>query len=245
MSTEPGSLERSFREVCEPAGIAGADMDMRQLDLLRDEHGKLPGNVFQIMRQRGVGRPPGATNKRNAKLAQLICSQHGDPVLFMASVYSMPTDQLVELLRLADNADEREAQLYEVARSLEEECSKLARKSDLSKAEGQRLDRLVDRLADIAKVLRSTPGDLAIKALALQKQAAQEVAQYVHGKQPVSVNVTGKADMVLVVPGLNAPIMDAKHLEEEIRQRGLEGIDFENMKLIDGECTEIGDEDED
>lgn len=247
MTTQPGSLERAIRAEVESRGIAGLETDPNQLDLLRGDNGKLPANVFQLVRQgqahRGRGRPAGATNKRNQKLAQLICQEHGDPVLYMASIYSMPLDQLLEMLRLADNAAEREDRLYQLAETFEKEAATLAAKGTLSKAEAQHLDRLSDRLADIARVLRSTPGDLAIKALALQKQAAQEVAQYVHGKQPVSVNVTGKADMVLLVPGLNAPIMDPKALEDEIRARGLDAIDLENMQLIEGDATEIEQDD--
>lgn len=241
--TAAGGLDRAFREACDGGAVLGAETEPLLLDELRGPDGKLPGNVFQLVRQgraRKAGRPEGAKNKRNAKLAQLICQQHGDPVLYMASLYSMPTDQLVELLRLADDSAAMEARLYDLAEKIEGQIAALLAKSTLTKAQGQVLERLVDRLGDIAKVLRTKPGDLAVKALALQKQAAQEVAQYVHGKQPVSVNVTGKSDMVLIVPGINAPLMDPKHLEEEVARRGLGAIDLEAIELVPVDEDEEG-----
>ncbi|MFY9350651.1 MAG: hypothetical protein WBL20_09550 [Sphingobium sp.] len=100
MSTEPSSLEKSFRAVTGESITAGVEPE--QLDLLRDKHGRLPSNVFQQLRQRGRGRPTGARNKRTDDLARLVAQQHGDPVLFMASLYSTPLDQLVELMIAAD-----------------------------------------------------------------------------------------------------------------------------------------------
>ncbi|HEX8400511.1 MAG TPA: hypothetical protein VF628_02280 [Allosphingosinicella sp.] len=247
MSTQGSSLERAFRDQCAQgsSGIAGGEADAHQLDMLRGPDGKLPGNVFQLVRQgkaRGPGRPAGAGNKRNQKLAQLICQEHGDPVLFMASIYSMPTDQLVELLKLADDSAAMEDRLFRLAESVERQIAVLMDTGTATAAARKQLESLVDRLGDISKVLRTKPGALAVQALALQKQAAQAVAEYVHGKQPVSVNVHGKADMVLLVPGLNAPVMDPKHLESEVRARGLEAVDLENMTLIEGDGCEVGDD---
>lgn len=102
MSTEPSSLEKSIRAVTGESLTAG--MEPEQLDLLRDGRGKLPADVFQRMRvqARGRGRPVGARNKRTDDLARLIAQQHGDPVMFMASLYSTPLDQLIELMIIAD-----------------------------------------------------------------------------------------------------------------------------------------------
>ncbi|MFX4085618.1 hypothetical protein ACKU27_11000 [Sphingobium yanoikuyae] len=100
MSTEPSSLEKAMRAVTGESITAG--MEPEQLDMLRDEKGFLPSDVFRRMRQRGPGRPAGARNKRNDDLAKLVAQQHGDPVLFMASLYSTPLDQLVELMLIAD-----------------------------------------------------------------------------------------------------------------------------------------------
>lgn len=247
-----GSLGRAFRAVTDGSAVAGVPVEPSLLDGMRGDDGRLPADTFRQLRRgySGRGRPPGAGNKRNQKIAQLVCQEAGDPVLFMASLYRMPLDQLVELLRLADDSAAMEERLYRLAENIEADIAKLAGKGNLTKAEGQLVERLVDRLGDIAKVLRVKPGDLAVKALALQKQAAAEVATYVHGRQPVSIDVKGKADMVLLVPGLNAPLGDAKHLEDEVRRRGLEAVDFENMALLpvpdaeDGEFSEVEDEEE-
>ncbi|WP_414902473.1 hypothetical protein ACMT1E_04385 [Sphingomonas flavalba] len=247
MSTAPSSLEQAFRGATEGGAVLGADADATQLDLLRDpKTGRLPSNVFQLVRRGEArrGRPRGAGNKRNEKLAKLITHNHGDPVMFMASVYAMPLDQVVELLRLADDAAEREERLLTLADQVEQHVAQMAEAGVASGKKLEAVERLVDRLSDIAKVLRSTPGDLAVRALALQVQAARATAEYVHGKQPVAVSVTGKADMVLLVPGLNAPAgMDPKALQDAVTQGGLESIDFEGMKLIEGAGPDDADDD--
>lgn len=81
--------------------MLGAAIEPEQLDAFRDEQGSLPRNVFQLARQHKSGRPLGAKNKRNEVLAKLICQQHGDPVQYMASLYSMPLDQMIDLIKLA------------------------------------------------------------------------------------------------------------------------------------------------
>lgn len=104
MSTASTSLERAFR--AEVGGLFGGEVDPASIDALRDRHGKLPGNVFQLVRQgeaaRGPGRPKGALNRRNADLAKLLDHHGPDPVLWMQSLFAMPLDQLVELLATAD-----------------------------------------------------------------------------------------------------------------------------------------------
>lgn len=253
MSTPSSSLEKSFRDaaggVRVPVGLAGVETDPSQLDLLRDADGKLPGNVFQLIRQgkaKGPGRPAGAGNKRNAKLAALICERSGDPVLFMSDVYAMPLDQLVELLRAADNVDEQDALLYRLAENVERQVETLLAKGSYTAADRKMLDGLVDKLGDISKVLRGRPGQLASAALAIQLQAARATAEYVHGKQPVSVHVQGKADMVLLVPGLNAPLTETSgELAAAVGKYGVECIDVEGMRLIpnfDGDDDDAGDE---
>lgn len=106
MSTEPSSLEKAFHKVAEP-GLFGVASNADAIDALRDTNGKLPRNTFQLMRQheregRGRGRPKGAGNKRNEQIAKLVCQKFGDPVQAMASLYAMPLDQLVELVKLVD-----------------------------------------------------------------------------------------------------------------------------------------------
>lgn len=52
-----------------------------------------------------------------------------------------------------------------------------------------------------------------IEALAIQAKAAAEVAPYVHGKQPVAIDMTLKADMVLAIAGLT----DTQEAVEELQ----------------------------
>jgi hypothetical protein len=54
-------------------------------------------------------------------------------------------------------------------------------------------------------VLKAKPGELALKALQTQLAARREVAQYVHGKMPVQVDLNTKADVILNIPGLTDP----------------------------------------
>lgn len=106
MSTEPSSIEKAFHKAAEP-GLFGVATDADAIDALRDAKGNLPRNAFQLVRQqeregRGRGRPKGAGNKRNEQIAKLVCQKFGDPVQAMASLYAMPLDQLVELVKLVD-----------------------------------------------------------------------------------------------------------------------------------------------
>ena len=115
MSTKPSSLEGAAQEFIDsagdemgaPEGIMGRRATPEQLDAFRDPKGNLPPNVFQLVRQgegetRGPGRPKGSRNKRSDDLARLIAHKYGDPVEYMASLYAMPFDQLVELVKKAD-----------------------------------------------------------------------------------------------------------------------------------------------
>jgi len=111
MSTEPSSLEGAIRDEMESQGRLGplGGAQPEQLDAFREpDTGKLPANVFQLVRQqpggdaRGRGRPKGSKNKRSADLAKLIVHKFGDPVEAMASLYAMPFFDLCEMVRAAD-----------------------------------------------------------------------------------------------------------------------------------------------
>lgn len=72
----------------------------------------------------------------------------------------------------------------------------------------------------------------AIDALRLQIECADKVAPYVRGKQPISIEVTGRKDVVLVVGGINAPDnVSKKELSDAITQHGLAALDPDSREL--------------
>jgi hypothetical protein len=204
------------RELGDEDGVLGAAASAEQLDMLRDGNGKLPGNVFQLVRdqaaKRGAGRPKGAGNRRNDQLAKLIVHQHGDPVMAMASLYSRPLDQLIELVLIADSTAEREERLLSLIDKAEDMIggvmgfikSGLADKSAFERATAliDKIEPILERVFDAAKALKMKPGDLAIKALNLQLAAARATAEYVHSKKPVEATVSVKTDGVIVMPAV-------------------------------------------
>jgi hypothetical protein len=60
----------------------------------------------------------------------------------------------------------------------------------------------IDKLALAASRISGKPGKLALDALALQMQAHVKALEYVHGKQPISVDIAGKVDLVIFAPEL-------------------------------------------
>jgi hypothetical protein len=195
MSTKTSALESAFREAADGGAILGMQMEADQLDLLRDDCGSLPKNVFQLARQRKAGRPPESKNKRNQVLAKLICQQSGDPVLFMSSIYAMPLDQVVELIKLA--------------------------------APGSG---------------KAPPGDLAVRALSLQLQAAKAVAEYVHSKKPTEVAVDHRVDGTIVgfvapgqgdVTGAVGEVM--KRIGDAVQAGAIDAGQVLDFRIVDGE----------
>lgn len=268
MSTEPTSLEKAFHKAASPAevGLFGVEATPNAIDAMRDANGKLPPNVFQLMRQapgeaRKPGRPKGAGNKRTEQLAKLITHKFGDPVEAMASLYATPLDQLVELVMIADGSQERQQELdalvFELGRSVR----------DLIKANGGR-DAMasIDRLAEACEALESVarrsagkPGDIAIKALNVQLAAAKATAEYVHSKKPVEATVSLKTDGVLVFPGgvagsfeqLDEATRGAAAMIQQAVDSGsittdmLAGMKLVDGQLMDAEWTEVDDENDD
>lgn len=212
MSTDRPALERAIiRELGSEDGVLGAAQTSEQLDLLRDATGKLPQNVFRLAREeaarRGPGRPAGATNRRNDMLARLVVQQHGDPVMAMASMYSRPLDQLIELVLIADSTAEREERLLGLidrAEAMIRQCMDLVTSGGLAGDKIDKITGMLDRVFDAAKALKMKPGDLAIKALNLQLAAARSVAEYVHSKKPVEATVNVKTDGVIVMPAVQS-----------------------------------------
>jgi hypothetical protein len=89
-----------------------------------------------------------------------------------------------------------------------------------------------DPLLFLASVYQRTPEELAAEvgcskadALALQVRAASEVAPYVHGKQPVRLQVQSAGAITLLVPGLNAPAQGEGETLADLAKR---------LQLVDG-----------
>lgn len=73
----------------------------------------------------------------------------------------------------------------------------------------------------------------AIDAMRMKIEAADKVAPYVRGKQPISIEVTGRKDLVLLVPGLNVPTnVDPQTLSDAITEHGLAALDPESGELL-------------
>ncbi|QNQ09259.1 hypothetical protein [Sphingomonas alpina] len=233
MTTEASSLFQAME--AEVGTVMGVDAGTEQLDLLRDpETGKLPSNVFQLARSRaegrGVGRPAGARNKKSAQLARLIVEKHGDPVLGMAAIYAMPLDQLVELLLIADGSKERMERFEILADRVQTMVDHMLDGESgrpLTDKQVEKLGELAERMGDLAKTLKSKPGELALKALNTQLQARREVAQYVHGKMPVAIDVNSRADVILNIPGLTDPA----HLAEYVEHGELTDVDINRLEF--------------
>lgn len=233
----------------------GAWVSPHQLDLLRDDKGKLPGNVFQLVRegerQRGPGRPAGSRNRRNDDLARLYLSKYPDPVLAMGALANTPLDQLIETILIADSTAEREERLFGLIERAEAMIAGVMKgvAGAVSDTTIDKVTAILDRVFDAAKALKMKPGDLAIKALNLTLAAHKAAAEYVHSKKPVAVDVTARVDGVIVA----APVAPAGATFDErdslIRMAG-EGIarmladgridptTIANYRMIDGQLVD-------
>lgn len=259
MTAKPSSLEAALRDRAGSEGIMGADVSPEQLELLRGADGRLPQNVFRLMRapeRRGPGRPKDARNKRSQDLAKLIIHKHGDPVMAMAAMYAMPIDQLIELILIADSTAEREERLLQLVDKAGELIDTLMASikaggliaSDKLDSRIDKVSTLLDRVFDAAKALKMKPGDLAIKALNLQLAAAKATAEYVHSKKPVEANVNVKSDGVLVMPGAPAGAtfdaadalvrQAADSIAEALRTGRIEASDLTGLRLIEGQLVD-------
>ena len=107
-------------------------------------------------------------------------------------------------------------------------------------------------LADMAQLLREAQGGetkakpiRAIDLLSLKVSMAFKAAEYVHGKQPVAIDIRGKADLVLIAPELfKAPGIDPAALQAAVNARGLGAIDVDNMSIVDADYEDVpGDDD--
>lgn len=236
------------------AGVLGGALAPAQLDLLREDDGRLPDNVFQLARAEEAkrpGRPKGSRNKRSSNLAAVLQAKYSDPVEFQASVYDMPLDQLCEALLIADGTVARQRKLDAMLLALSERVDELtgeAKRRGVPIESIERLAEACEALEGAARRSQGKPGDVALKALNLQLQAARTVAEYVHSKKPVEAVVRHQADAVLMMPAAQGgAAFDA--VDETTRMAGdllakalasgqLTGSDIVGLRLHDGQLVD-------
>ena len=69
----------------------------------------------------------------------------------------------------------------------------------------------------------------------------KEAVPYVHGKQPIAVDVSGKADAVIFIPGLNAPAnFSHEQLREATEKLGADAIEAAGIRMPDGNLLTDG-----
>jgi hypothetical protein len=120
----------------------------------------------------------------------------------------MPLDQLCEMLLVADGSKERAERNEELTEALAAQVAELTRAVGLAARVGNAADltKAAQSLADAADSLEQVSkssgkaGGLALQALNVQLMARRFVAEYVHSKRPVAVEVSHKTDGVLVMP---------------------------------------------
>lgn len=219
--------------------------DPQQLELLRDPStGALPRNA--IVTVRGRGRPPGARNKRTKKIADLYVQRYGDPLDAIGQLANTPLRQLIEVLIEADGGAEREERLLSAVDEAVDHIKSLRMIPGDAQEKREMAEQLadaIDKLAATAAKINGKPGKLALDALALQLQAHRTALEYVHGKQPIAIDLRKSADVVIVAPEiLQEHGIDAEQLANAIAEQGLEAFDADNMRLLgaeDGEFDEV------
>jgi hypothetical protein len=243
VSTEVSSLEAAVRETVIGAGFLGAETTAEQLDLLRDKDGRLPQDAYRQVRS-GPGRRPGSTNKLNRKIAQMVVQVHGDPVMELASIGFMPLDQMVEMLVIATGQSKIEEKLTDMAERLTAKIEDLQGKASQDYLDT--LGELADRVFDAIRRYAMKPGDLAEKAMKIKKSALVDVAPYVHGKQPIVVDINKKPDVILNIAGLTNPAALAAMADDtELTMEQLQNMQFlpsHGGPVQDADYSEIADE---
>jgi hypothetical protein len=243
VSTEVSSLEAAVRETVIGAGFFGAETTAEQLDLLRDKDGRLPQDAYRQVRS-GPGRRPGSTNKLNRKIAQMVVQVHGDPVMELASIAFTPLDQMVEMLVIATGQSKIEEKLTDMAERLTAKIEDLQGKASQDYLDT--LGELADRVFDAIRRYAMKPGDLAEKAMKIKKSALVDVAPYVHGKQPIVVDINKKPDVILNIAGLTNPAALAAMADDtELTMEQLQNMQFlpsHGGPVQDADYSEIADE---
>lgn len=232
--------------IAEAAGAPiGTSMlpDPVQLEAFRAPDGKLSASSINVAR--GRGRPAGARNKRQKKIADYFVQRYGDPLDVLGQIMTTPTKQLVEVLMEADGSAEREARLFAMVEEAITHIKSLKRLGGDTKESAEELSDAIEKLANAAKSISGRPGKLALDTLIVQLGAAKTALEYVHGKQPISIDVTGKADLVIFAPEIMRQNgVDPIALHKAISERGLEAFDSETMQIAppkDGEFEPVDD----
>jgi hypothetical protein len=76
-------------------------------------------------------------------------------------------------------------------------------------------------------------------ALEFRQRAIMDVMPYIHGKQPIAIDVNGKADAVIFIPGLNAPDGFTKNqLQQAVEALGVGAIEQYGIRMLDGTLLE-------
>jgi hypothetical protein len=196
MSSAASSLLGAMHDAAGENPPRGFLPDPVQLDLLRDpKNGRLPKDALRQMRANGQqsqqGRPPGARNKRNERIAKWFIEKFGDPLSALGEIINTPWDQLYEMMVLAQGGE----------------------------AKGKRVS--------------------GRDAAEFWKGAVLDALPYIHGKQPIAIDVTGKADAVIFIPGLNAPAsFSAEDLTKAVEKLGVQAIEANGIRLADGRLIE-------
>jgi hypothetical protein len=214
--------------------------DPAQVELFRNPDGTLPPNAIRVVR--GRGRPAGARNKRSKRIADYYVGRYGDPLDALGQLANTPLRQLIEVLMEADDSAEREARLLEGVDEAIAHIKLLAAIPGDAKDKRKMAEKLadaIDKLALAASRISGKPGKLALDALALQLQAHRTALEYVHGKQPIAIDLRKSADVVIVAPEiLRQHGIDPAELANAVAERGLEAFDPETL-MIEGECSPV------
>jgi hypothetical protein len=211
--------------------------DPAQLEMLRSGDGSLTRTAINTVR--GRGRPPGAKNKRAKKIADYFVGKYGDPLDVLGQIMNTPLKQLVEVLMEADGGAEHRERLAEMVDEAVDHIRALSKvkwpvgdgKSASDVASD--LEEAIEKLARAAQAISGKPGKLALDALSLQLQATFRALEYVHGKQPISVEVAGKADLVIFAPEiLRQHGINPEDVQGAVERGGLDAFDAETLRIV-------------
>lgn len=254
MSSKASSLERAWAEAARQSGedvrevgIFGQEASAEQLDLLADENGKLPANVFSLVRRQGPGRRPGSINKASKDVSKYILHKYGCPVEYMASIRAMPLDQMVQAMMEAEGFSEREEKLF----ALIEQANAMMLKAieeNWSEAKLKLIDRMLERIERAAAGMKAKPGDLAAKAVALQLNAANNESRYVRSAKPIEATVNHKLDgriVGFVAPGQGdiGPVADVmKRAQEAVDSGMVDAAQLADLRVVNGEYRVVDDD---